>query len=132
MNSQSQYDNRPFAIAKASYCRETGRIFPDSITWYGAIKVDWSFISKRYPGNFVSWGSLTRETKREITECHTPFIGYQTEESSPTASPRLVEPQYALTTPGPFYVDVATKVVMGWKVVPNTSLEVLIVQHPVK
>ncbi len=53
------YHNQMFDINKAAYCRETGRIFPDSVTWSGAVKVDWGFLQKRFPGQFVSWGRLT-------------------------------------------------------------------------
>ena len=35
-----------------------------------------------------------------------------------------------MTRPGPLYVDIETKVLLGWKVVPGTDLEVLIVQKP--
>jgi hypothetical protein len=125
-----QYDNRIFELAKAAVCRETGRIFPDAITWYDTIRVDWSFLKKRHPGNYVSWGSLTREQQEEIRSLHGSLEGFQTEYSSPTPNPKNVEPEYAFTTPGPLYVDFDAKILLGWKRVPESDLEVLIVQRP--
>lgn len=127
-----EYDNRIFKLKKAAFCRETGRLFQDCITWYGAIKVNWDFLQKRYPGQYVSWGSLNSDQKKAIREAHDNLDGFQTEVSSPTISPRLIEPKYVFTKPGPLYVDIESKVLLGWKEVPETELEVLIVQKPVR
>jgi hypothetical protein len=127
-----QYDNRIFKLSRAAFCRETGRIFQDCVTWYDTINVDWTFLQKRYPGHYVSWGSLSKELQDSIREAHGSLEGFQTEYSSPTPSPRAVEPEYAYTKPGPLYVDPVTKVLLGWKVVPGTEFEVLIVQKPIK
>jgi hypothetical protein len=127
-----QYDNRIFEFKKAAICRETGRIFPNCVTWYDTIKVDWSFIQKHYPGTYVSWGSLTEQQKDYIRRTHDSLDGYQTAFSSPTPSPRQVEPQYAFEKPGPLYVDLQANVLVGWQCVPDTELEVLIVQKPIK
>jgi len=126
------YHNRIFDLQRAAFCRETGRIFPDALTWYGTIKVDWSFLQNRHPGDYVSWGSLTDEQKVLIAEKHGTLKGYQTEISSPTPSPQKVQPRYAHTKPGPLYVDLRTATLIGWKCVPDTDLEVLIVQKPQK
>ena len=125
-----EYDNKLFDLNKAAVCRMTGRIFPDAVTWYGAIDVDWDFLQKRHPGEYVSWGSLTEGQKTIIRERHLSLEGLQTEISSPTPSPRLVEPEYAHTVPGPLYVDIRTGILLGWKQVPDTELEVMIVQKP--
>jgi hypothetical protein len=87
-------------------------------------------LHKRYPGNYVSWGSLTSEQQKVIMESHHLFEGYQNEFSCPIPSPRLIEPEYSFTKPGPLYVDVDTKVLLGWKCVPDTEFEVLIVTKP--
>ncbi|MGK5595421.1 MAG: hypothetical protein ACSNEK_08705 [Parachlamydiaceae bacterium] len=126
------YDNRMFDIDKAALCRETGRLFPNALTWNDKIKVDWSFIKKRYPGNFISWGSLSEDAKKEIRQAHNSLDGFQTEYSSPQPAPRMVDFETALKKPGPLYVDLETKILLGWKVVPNTEFEVLIVQKPRK
>lgn len=130
--SMHDYHNRMFDPNSAAFCRDTGRIFPNAVTWYGVIKVDWGFLQKRFPGNFVSWGSLTEEQKITIIDRHQSLEGFQTAVSSPTASPRKIEPEYSQIKPGPLYVDVDTGVLLGWKCVPDTELEVLVVQKPVE
>jgi hypothetical protein len=125
-----QYDNRVFDVRKAALCRETGRIFPDAVTWYNVLKVDWSFIQKRYPGTYVSWGSLTDAQQNAIRSIHESLEGFQTTGSSSIPSPRLVEARYAFEKPGPLYVDMDKGILVGWQCVPDTELEVLIVQKP--
>lgn len=127
-----QYDNRIFSLKRASFCRETGRVFTNSVTWYGKVQVGWDFLQKRYKGNYVSWGSLSESQQEAIKGCHTTLDGFQTEQSSPRPAPRDIEPEYSFAKPGPLYVDVATKVLIGWKCVPDTMFEVLIVQLPKK
>lgn len=124
------YDNQMIDLHRAAFCRETGRLFPEALTWYGSLNVDWDFIQKRHKGSFVSWGSLPEEQRLIISDKHESMEGFQTEISSPTASPRKVDEFYAMTKPGPLYVDVSTGILMGWKIVPETELEVLIVQKP--
>lgn len=125
-----QYENRIFDFQKAALCRETGRIFPDCITWYDAIRVDWSFIQKKCQGNYVSWGSLTQDQKKAIQLLHDSLEGFQTELSSQNPAPRMIEEKYVLEKPGPLYVDIQSGILIGWKCVPDTELEVLIVQKP--
>ena len=127
-----QYDNRIFKLKRAAFCRETGRIFQDCITWFDVINVDWNFLQKRHPGHWVSWGSLPKESKDAIREAHASLDGFQTEESTATPAPRMIESEYAYTKPGPLYVDPETKILLGWKKVPGTEFEVLIVQKPIK
>ncbi len=129
-SSFRQYDNRPFDFNRAALCRETGRIFENCVTWYDAIRVDWTFLQKKYPGNYVSWGSLSFEQQFYIRKFHDTLEGFQTNTSSPTPAPRAIETEYVYSKPGPLYVDLNTHIVMGWKVVPGTELEVLIVQKP--
>lgn len=125
-----QYDNRMFDLNKAAYCRETGRVFPNAVNWYGQIKVDWTFLQKRFPGTYVSWGSLSLQQQLYIREQHDVIEGYNTRISSPNPSPRQIELEYALAKPGPLYVDLETNILLGWKNVPDTMFEVLIVQKP--
>ena len=125
------YDNRVFAMRRSVICRETGRIFQNAYNWWGRPVVDWSFLQKRCRGTWVSWGSLMPELQAEIEQAHGGKIkGFQTVRSSPTPSPRGIEEAYVHTKPGPLYVDLQTKVLMGWKCVPETNLEVLIIQRP--
>jgi len=125
-----QYDNRIFSLKRAALCRETGRVFTDVVTWYDKIKLDWTFLQKRYPGSYVSWGSLSAEQQGIIRNAHDTLEGFQTDFSSPNPSPKAIEAKYALASPGPLYVDLNTKVLIGWKIVPDTDVEVLIVQKP--
>lgn len=125
-----QYDNRMFDLAKASFCRDTGRIFEASVTFLDSIRVDWNFLQKKAKGHYVSWGSLTDQQQQAIRKQHSTLKGFQTEHSSPTPSPRQVEAEFAFTKPGPLYVDVATGNLLGWKEVPDTPFEVLILQKP--
>lgn len=125
-----QYDNRMFNIHRAAFCRETGRLFPNCVSWLDTIHVDWTFLRKRYPGNWISWGSLSRDQQNAIENAHHNLDGYQTAYSSPHPSPRAITEEYAQAKPGPLYVDLDTKVVLGWKLVPDTELEVMIVQKP--
>lgn len=127
-----QYDNRIFKIKRAAFCRETGRIFQDSVTIFDTIKVDWTFLHKRYAGHWVSWGSLSRDQQDAIREVHSSLERFQIYESSPNPAPRAIEPEYAYTKPGPLYVDLETKNLLGWQVVPGTEFEVLVVQKPIK
>lgn len=130
MDSFQQYDNRIFKLSGAAFCRETGRIFTNCISWTGRVKVDWDFIQKRYPGSYVSWGSLNAAQQMAVRKAHDSLEGFQTECSSPTPAPRAIEPEYVFVKPGPLYVDLEQKVLVGWKLVPDTELEVLIVQKP--
>lgn len=125
------YDNRVFPMRRAMICRETGRIFQNAYNWWGRPTVSWAFLQRRYKGTWVSWGSLTPELQSEIKEAHEGKVeGFQTKRSSPTPSPRGIEEEYIHTKPGPLYVDVQSKVLLGWKSVPETNLEVLIIQKP--
>lgn len=125
-----EYDNSIFDLRKAAFCRDTGRIFQNVVTWYDTISIDWTFIQKRYPGNYVSWGSLTTEQQLSIRDAHHSLEGFQTEFSSSNPIPREIEGQYVFAKPGPLYVDMLTKVLVGWQQVPDTEFEVLIVQKP--
>ncbi len=127
-----QYDNRVFKLSKAAYSRETGRIFTDCINIFDNIYVDWTFLNKRYPGGYVSWGSLNEDQQKAIRKVHGSLEAFQTETSSPTPSPRAIEPEYCYTKPGPLYVNFETKVLLGWQMVPGTEVEILIVQKPIK
>lgn len=126
-----QYDNRIFDLQRAAVCRETGRIFPNAVTWYGKIKLDWTFLQQRYPGKYVSWGSLTSEQQTIVLNAYDKLEEFQLSFSSPLPQPRAIEAKYAFAKPGPLYVDIETNVLLGWVTVPETDLEVLIVQKPI-
>ena len=127
-----QYDNRPFNLRRSAFCRGTGRIFPKCVTIFETVKVNWNFLQQRFPGSYLSWGSLNEAQQDAIRELHGSLDGFQTEHSCPEPSPRLIDPAYVMFKPGPLYVDLNTKTLVGWKEVPDTELEVLIVQKPIK
>lgn len=126
------FENRVFPMKRSMVCRDTGRIFQDCIRWWGTAHVDWDFIQKRYPGTYVSWGSLSSDLQREFKESHPSLEGFQTEFSSANINPKDVEERFVYMKPGPLYCDIQTKVLIGWKCVPETQYEVLIVQKPLK
>lgn len=123
-------DNPVFDIKRAALCRQTGRIFPDCVNNIGIVKLDWNFLVRRCPGRWTSWGSLGPELQKELRDWHDSLEGFQTEVSSPNPSPKDIDLYHAMTRPGPLYVDLASKTLMGWKRVPGTELEVLVVQRP--
>lgn len=131
MLENENYDNRRIKFWKSLFCRETGRIFQDSINWYGGFKqIDWSFLSKRCFGHYVSWGSLGEDQKRAIREVHESLDGFQIGFSCPNPLPKDITPEYIYAKPGPLYVDLHTKVLIGWKSIPDSELEILVVQKP--
>ena len=67
-----------------------------------------------------------------IRRQHGSLDGFQTDHSSSQSIPRLVEPEFAYLKPSPLLVDFNTATLMGWKQVPGTDFEVLIVQKPQK
>lgn len=121
-------NNKIFDIYSSAWCRQTGRIFPNCISWLDTMHVDWGFLAKRHPGRWVSWGSLTDEERIIVEARHESLMGYQTERSSPHADPSKVEEEFVYLKPGPLYVDLASSTLLGWQCVPETDLEVLIVQ----
>lgn len=127
-----EYDNQIFELKKSALCRETARIFPSCVNWLGTIRVEWNFLNKRYPGHWISWGSLAPEEQMLIRDAHFSLEGFQTELSSPQPAPRDIEAEYAYAQPGPLYVDPQTRILLGWKQVPGTQFEVLIVQKPMQ
>lgn len=123
-------DNPEIDFSKAALSPMTGRIFPDCVVNGKKIVLDWSFLQKRCPGSFLSWGAFSEEEKGVLRLLHPSLEGFQTEQSSSMPRPERVEREYALLSPGPLYVERNTKIVVGWKRVPGTSFEVLIVQRP--
>jgi len=132
LNSMEDPDNPVFALKYAAICKDTGRIFPDCVDIFRVIKVDWGFLQRRCRGHWVSWGSLSPLQKEEIAKRHQSLSDFQIEESSVIPRPQDVDGYHAMKKPGPLYVDPSTGVLLGWKIVPETQLEVLVVQKPKK
>lgn len=130
LSEQQKPDNPPIDFVRAAYCPETGRIFPECVSSNEQVVLSWNFIQKRCRGTFVSWGSLSPEEQGVVKLLHDSLEGFQTESSSKISQPERVEETYALCSPGPLYIDRSTKILLGWKKVPGTYFEVLVVQHP--
>jgi hypothetical protein len=130
LEEQSQPKNPKIDFVRAAYCPVTGRIFPECVSPAEQVELSWNFINQRCEGTFVSWGSLSEEEKGIVKILHDSFEGFQTEQSSSHHRPEDIEEDLVSLSPGPLYVDRKTKVVMGWKKVPGTYFEVLIVQQP--
>jgi hypothetical protein len=92
--------------------------------------LSWKFLNQRCTRTFVSWGALSEEEKGILKLLHGSLEEYQTEKSSMNLRPEDVEEEFFSISPGPLYVDRKEKVVMGWKKVPGTYFEVLVVQQP--
>lgn len=129
--NHSQPENGAFDFKKAAICEQTGRIFPDVVKRGEIIRLDWSFLQKRYPGNYVSWGSLSESEQAIARMCHESMRGFQTLSSCPNPMPKDIDGYHALLKPGPLYIDRATKILLGWQEVPETPFEVLIIQKPI-
>jgi hypothetical protein len=130
LQEQEQPDNPDIDFGNAAYCPQSGRIFPNCVHAGEQVALSWDFIKKRYKGAFVSWGSLTEEERGVVKLLHETVEEFQTEKSSYKLRPEDVEGEYVVMAPGPLYIDKATRVLMGWKKVPGTYFEVLVVQKP--
>lgn len=130
LQEQQKPDNPDIDFGYAAYCPKTGRIFPHCVQAGEQVSLSWDFLKQRYKGAFVSWGSLSEEERGILKLLHEYIEEFQIEKSSPEFRPEKIEEEYALLSPGPLYVDKATKVLMGWKKVPGTYFEVLVVQKP--
>lgn len=130
LDEQPQPENPNIDFATAAYCPVSGRIFPDCVSDMEQVTLSWRFLTQRRSGTFVSWGALSEEERGILKLLHGSLEGFQTEKSSMNLRPEDIEEEFISTAPGPLYVDRKEKVVMGWKKVPGTYFEVLVVQQP--
>ena len=130
LEEQPQLDNPQIDFSKAAYCSETGRIFTECVSTLERISLSWDFIQRKCSGKYISWGALSEDEKSIYKILHGSIEGFQTEESSHLLRPECVEPLFSTISPGPLYIDRETKILVGWKKVPGTYFEVLVVQHP--
>lgn len=122
--------NPPIDWSLAAICTKTGRLFTQCVAVSGTIYLDWNFLKKRAPGEWVSWGALTPEHQGEIYSLYRDMSFYQTDLCSPDAQPSRTNSFYAMTRPGPLYVNPHTNELLGWVSVPDTSYEILIHSRP--
>ena len=125
-----QPENSIKHLKNSAICQDTGRVFFNVLDFFGVVRLKKDFLSTRYPGNYVSWGSLTEDEKKYIASCHTSMKGFQVESSSTHYDPLQIDSYHATLKPGPLYVDKAARILLGWQSVPGTALEILVIQFP--
>ena len=130
MEEQQGSENETIDFAQAAYCPVTGMIFPNCLAPGEQVNLSWDFIKARCPGTYVSWGSLSAEEQGVLKLLHDPLEGFQMDKSSAHSRPEDVEEDLAMAAPGPLYVDRKEKVLVGWKNVPGTYFQILVVQRP--
>lgn len=130
LSSFSTELNPPIDWSQAAICTKTGRLFTKCIAISGTIQLDWGFLKKRASGEWVSWGALNPEHQAEIRSLYRDLSCYQTDISSPDAQPSHINQFYAMTRPGPLYVNPYNNELLGWVSVPETSYEILIHSQP--
>lgn len=130
LQEQSQPENPCIDFTHASYCPRSGRIFPNTVIRGDRIRLSRDFLQKRWPGMYVSWGSLSEDERGVLRLLHDSLEDFQTAASSSNPLPERVEQEYIQASPGPCYVDRQKKHIIGWKKVPGTYFEVLVVQRP--
>jgi hypothetical protein len=118
LEKKNSVDNLPFSLEKAAVCRQTGRIFPDSINTFGVVRIGRKYVSGYRSGDYRRWADLTAGEREHFLRAHGQLEGYQTVADDPIARP------------GPLYIDIKCGTAVGWQCVPGTDLEVLIVQKP--
>lgn len=121
---------RPLDLSRAVVCKGTGRIFPDSLNQWDEMQIRRDFLQRFHSLPWVSWGSLTEQEQSKIRSRHSSLSGFQTENSSPMESPNHLDPSFTSLKPGPLYVDRKEGWLLGWKCVPGTELEILVLQAP--
>ncbi len=118
--------NPPLDLKKAFICARTGRIFTAGLGKDFLYKRAGDWIS----GPLISWGSLDESQKSILKRMHESLDGFNTERSSRKRRPEHTEKEFWDLKPGPLYVNLSTACLVGWKCVPGTNLEVLVIQRP--
>lgn len=111
----SQPENASFDLAEAVFCRETNRIFPSSINAFGEINLIRNYLKKYYPSKLVPWFRLTDSEKVKLASMHSSLEGFQIGKS---------------LSLGPLFVDRKRSILVGWKRIPETKMEIIVIQKP--
>ncbi len=108
----------PIDWEQATFCPDTRRIFPKSLNQLGAVALPSPYWRGVYDKpSLTAWLFLTDEQKDEMFQLHGAIKGFQLGHQK---------------RPGPLFVDLKSKTLVGWKQVPDTDIEVLIVHYPEK
>ncbi len=105
-----QPENPDFQWTHSVVCRETGRVFTDVVNRWGVARVSSNYLKRRYPGTYTPWTALQPSERQAVLARHPQGIG-----------------AYELDG---LYVDLTTKTLLGWQRVPETGLQILIVNKP--
>ena len=111
----SQPENAPIDLTKAVFCRETNRIFSSSINAFGEIDLTRNYLKKYYSSKLVSWFRLRESEKLKLASMHTSLEGFQVGKG---------------LFPGPLFVDKKRSILVGWKRIPETEMEIIVIQKP--
>lgn len=114
-------ENHTFDLERAAVCRQTGRIFPNALTKFDVVTLNRDFLSSVCPGNYIDFETLGPRERAIILAKHQDLEGFQIGDQR---TKLYGEPIPSL------YVDIATNTLIGWKNVPGTELQVLVVQKP--
>ncbi len=106
-------ENASIDMSKASFCKKTGRIFPNTINSFDQIDVSLNYLKAYYSSKLTPWFRLSEEDKDAILRAHDSLDGFQMGKG---------------IKPGPLFVDKKNKTLVGWKQVPGTEMEVLVTQ----
>ncbi len=106
-------ENEEIDLSKAAFCRQTNRIFPNAITVFDEINVRRDYLSKYYSSKLTPWFLLSDAFRKEIENAHSSLDGFQIGKS---------------LKPGPLFVDKKNRTLVGWKQIPETEMEILVIQ----
>jgi hypothetical protein len=117
---QSQ-ENRSFNLERAAVCRETGRIFPNCLSNFDVVTLNRNYLSAVHPGQYIDWEVLGPREQAIILAKHNDVSGYQIGDQRTKFQGQPIPS---------LYVDISTNTLIGWKKVPGTELQILVVQKP--
>jgi hypothetical protein len=121
-------------LNEAGVCRQTGRIFPNCTNRFGIVILPKNYLELYYPAKLIPWSALSSEQQTLIRQQHITLEKFQISwynSSQPSVNSKFIyDSSYLLTKPGPLFVDLATATLVGWQCVPDTELELLIIQRP--
>jgi len=121
-----QSHNLSYSLKESLICEKTGRVFPKKTLRFNTLSVSRNFLSRMHQGKWLLWSSLSDQQKKKVVRSHLLHYdqleqfqceGFQNKSS-------LEEERRG--KPGPLYVDLKTKNLLGWRSVPTTDLELLV------
>lgn len=130
--SLPRHFNQTPKLDKSTICTSTGRIFPNSISKFGATSNPKDIFLNYPKGDYILWQELSDPLKKTIIENHDSIKGFQINQLPKYTKEQPLNHKFAHIKPGPLFVDLKTKALLGWKEIPETNLETLVYQPPTK